>query len=606
MRALIQIISACVRFCGRAVDNLRVLWYNTYLRKLRVLINGERSVRMSIIDRNDEKDDFWDLDKLMPKKKSATLSPFVTKPTVSDYSAGVPAGDVKDTAEPEKRAEERKLTLAKPTFEGTAESVVYYPENSLIKSITVKKFKEKYDFYDSFRKAAILYFDCPGEKCEFAQFYSYMPQYSQLNKAQKSYYFYWRSEMRQGRFIKTDYSYLYLYVYEIINLPDIIEPKQGIKLLCRLWKEYRKALPRMDMYFSIWLRDYCLVHALECPIREIQDFIFDVIRISDFKEFYFVDLGTTSREGVWSIIAYLSDYDWLKGFRTVTGKESDDAEYRHRADTYKTLFEGAMRVILPSVWKASMKEKEGGNLKTLAYSAFQNTLCTHSVKCKLEIEYYPLADASQLRSDITSAVRYTENKLRALYGAKSRLAVKNIPTEYKELIDCYFDSIIRKSEASAKRRSAPEYEKLYDAPREKLSFAGADEIERLSWDTTMRLCDTDEYVDETVTHGITEAEQIDERATDATASKTAPETLPEPEGDRSDTYGLSRADIEYISALLTSSERGVDGIDEEAIVERINEAFSDGFGDVIIEDNGDGFAIIEDYQEDITEWLKNI
>ena len=47
-------------------------------------------------------------------------------------------------------------------------------------------------------------------------------------------------------------------------------------------------------------------------------------------------------------------------------------------------------------------------------------------------------------------------------------------------------------------------------------------------------------------------------------------------------------------------------MDEEAMVERINEAFSDGFGDVIIEDTGDGFAIIEDYKEEITEWLKNI
>ena len=47
-------------------------------------------------------------------------------------------------------------------------------------------------------------------------------------------------------------------------------------------------------------------------------------------------------------------------------------------------------------------------------------------------------------------------------------------------------------------------------------------------------------------------------------------------------------------------------MDEEAMVERINEAFSDGFGDVIIENTGDGFAIIEDYKEEITEWLKNL
>lgn len=565
---------------------------------------------MSGFDKNSERDDFWDLDKLMPKKKGAKLSPFVTKPTVADYSVSVPKTDIEDKADTEKRAEERKLTGVSAAVSAETDDRIYYPEESLIKSITVRRYKEKYDFYDSFRKAAILYHDCPGTKCDFAQFYSYMPQYSQLNKAQKNYYFYWRSEMRQGRYIKTDYSYLYLYVYEIINLPDVIIPQEGIKLLTGLWREYRKALPRIDMYFSMWVRDYCLVHELPCPIGEIKDFIFDVIRICDFKEYYFTGVGNTSRNGVWSIIAYLSDYDWHKGFCTVVGEESKDAEYIRRADTYKTLLEGAMRVILPNVWDACMKEKDGGNSITKTCTAFANTLCTRSVKCKLEIEYYPLSNATQLRAGITAAVRYTENKLRALYGAKSRLAIKNIPTEYKDLIDCYFDSIVNKSLTAVKKKNVPEYEKLYDAPREKLSFAGADEIERISWDTTMRLCDTDEYREEdapaladnavTVVTGGTLPQAVENTDITPTVCESVKET------PKADTYGLSKADIDFIAALLQSSECAKRGIDDEARAERINEAFSDGFGDVIIEDTGDGFTIIEDYKEELEEWLKNI
>ena len=556
---------------------------------------------MSFTDRNDEKDDFWDLDKLVPKKKSTSLSAFTTKPTVKDYYVNVPVNvNVSvDTSISEEapntesaRTEERKLTVAAQRAAEYAEERVYYPENTLIKSITVKKYKDKYDFYDNFRKAAILYHDCPGEKCEFAQFYSYMPQYSQLNKSQKNYYLYWRSEMRQGRFIKTDYSYLYLYVYEIINLPDLIEPEKGVKLLCRIWKEYRKALPRIDMYFSIWVRDYCLVHELPCPIFELHDIIFDVIRISDFKEYYFTSIGTTSRDGVWSLIAYLSDYDWHKGFVSIVGQPSGDEEYLRKAELYKNLLEGAMRVILPSVWEACMKEKEQGKLVKISRPAFPNTLCTHSVKCKLDIEYYPLADASELRAGITAAVRYTENKLRSLFGAKSRLSIKYIPLEYKELIDCYFDELIRKNESRIRKREAPAYERLYDAPREKLSFEGADEIERLSWDTTMRLCDTDEYADDTVDIHEPDPKTI-------VVMDTAPDK-------NKNTYGLNESEIAYIAALCESSGYGTRGIDDEAIVERINEAFSDGFGDVIIEDTGDGFAIIEDYKEEITEWLKNI
>lgn len=560
---------------------------------------------MSFNDRNEEKDDFWDIEKLIPKKKTSRLSPFVSKPTVKDFYIDLPngeqnsddearpSGELRVSGERAECTEDRKLNLDGVRKFEYGEERVYYPENTLIKSITVRKFKEKYDFYESFRKAALLYYDCPGEKCDFAQFYSYMPQYSQLNKAQKNYYFYWRHQIRQGKYIRTDYSYLYLYVYEIINLSDKVEPERGVELLCRLWKEYRKALPRIDMYFSVWVMDYCLVHELPCPIIEIQDFIFDVIRSSDFKEYYFTDIGKSGREGVWSLIAYLSDYDWHRGFASIVGKEGDE-DFAKKSDVYKTLLEGAMRVILPSVWQDCMKEKNNGKLMKISRAAFPNTLCTHTVKSRLEIEYYPLADATALREGITAAVRYTENKLRGLFGTKSRLSVKYIPMEYKELIDCYFEELMRKSEAAKKKKSAPEYERQYDAPREELSYASADEIERLSWDTTARLCDTEEYDEE---DGI-----------DLTASTKTYDSVPVAltENKERNTYGLSESDIRFIAALCESSDGGEYNIDVEATVERINEAFSDNFGDVIIENTGDGFALIEDYVEEINEWLKNL
>ena len=119
---------------------------------------------MSFIDRNDEKDDFWDLDKLVPKKRSASLSPFTTKPTVKDYyvdvnvsmnvnvNVSVNPGEPRDDKALQTidgRAEERKLTVTAQRAAEYGEERVYYPENTLIKSITVKRYKDKYDFYDN-------------------------------------------------------------------------------------------------------------------------------------------------------------------------------------------------------------------------------------------------------------------------------------------------------------------------------------------------------------------------------------------------------------------------------------------------------------------------
>ena len=547
---------------------------------------------MSYTNKKDEKDDFWDLEKLVPRKKT-TLSPFATRPVVREHT--VDTHTPESTGNSSRTDTERKLSLDSSAHRRT-EDITYYPENSLIKSVTVKKIIDKYDFYDSFRKAALLYYACPGEKCDFAQFFSYVPQYSQLTKAQKDYYFYWRSEMRQGRFIKTDYSYLYLYVYEILNLPDVIPPEEGIRLLCRLWKEYRAALPRIDMYFSIWVSDYCLVHRLPCPTAELQDFIFDVIKVSDFKEYYFNNIGRTSREGVWTLLAYLSDYDWHRGLYSVLGADNGTEEQKKSREMYKTLLEGAMRVILPTVWQLCLAERSSSEPVKITRNAFPSTLLTHTVKCKLEIEYYPIADATDLRLGITAAVKYAENKLRGLFGVKSRLAVKGLPDTYRELIDCYFAELIEKSVREQRRRSRPSYESQYDAPREALSMAGADEIERLSWDTTLRLCDTvEDEPDDTVTHD----------PPVASVSEQAPVESYEPVcDDKADAYGLDRLEIRYISALCTGDDVDLADVPEESVVERINEAFSDNFGDVVIEHNGDCFTIIEDYREEITEWLK--
>ena len=94
---------------------------------------------MSFTDKNQEKDDFWDLDKLVPKKKIARLSPFVTKPTVSDYTVSVGRVDSDEQNQNEKRAEERKLTQIASATVSCEDTETYYPENSLIKSITIKK-----------------------------------------------------------------------------------------------------------------------------------------------------------------------------------------------------------------------------------------------------------------------------------------------------------------------------------------------------------------------------------------------------------------------------------------------------------------------------------
>jgi hypothetical protein len=228
------------------------------------------------------------------------------------------------------------------------------------------------------------------------------------------------------------------------------------------------------------------------------------------------------------------------------------------------------------------------------------------VKRKLEIEYYPIADASGLRTGVTSAVRYTENKIRALLGIRSRLAIKDLPNDYRRIIDYYFDAVTKREEKKKKQENTPSYMHLYDAPDTGMSREGADEIERVSWTNPARLVEgTEEEATDTFT-----SLEVNTPASPTKSEQNSPTDIPAPPpavSDNCDTYGLSLDAVLYIAHLCLGREYTPNAaMPEDTLVETINEAFSDGFGDVIIEPTDDGYAIIDDYKEDITEWLNRI
>lgn len=535
----------------------------------------------------DDLDTFWDLDRIMPKKKKLTT--FNTNTTPKEHSI---EGDALPSSE-------TKLTI--PQIEGGLEQIEersYVPERKgLIKEVTIVRWIDKYDFYGNFRKAAILYYDYKTDKCDFAPYYSYMPQYSQLTIPQKQYYFYWRDMVRRGKFIKSDYSYLYLFVYEILNLPDKLPPKEGLDMLCKLWREYRNDLPKIDSSFAAWIQDYCLVHELHCPMDQISEFIFDVISASSLKEFYLSEIGIAGDAGTDAMIAYLSDYDFRKcKYRTPENKEA-----------YTKYMLSAMSIVIFALMNREKPVYDSSRVAVIERDAFPRSLCTHAVKCRLKIKYTPLSQDVKLRSIVTMAVRYTENKLRAHLGVKSRLAIKDLPEEYKCLIDGYFNSLTSEKSERIKKENIPEYEALYDAPKEALSISGADKIEQESWQTTARLVGDDISVEEDDIYYSSVMTQYDAMKADSIDNTLDANCENESCDGECETsaYGLSECEILLILDIIKGRNCNFE-LERSETIERINEAFAESFGDVIIELDSDRYRIIEDYQEDVETWLSKI
>lgn len=546
-------------------------------------------------DKRDDFDDFWDLSKLVPKKKP-NLSPFSTATPVSEVTVAAmeDTGSVSSVS-----SEERKLDFSayKTASEDKKSERSYSPASSrLIKRVTIKPSHDRFDFYDTFRKAALIYFDYKCAKCEFVPFYSYKPQYSQMTTDQKKYYFFWRDELRRKRFLKTDYSYVYLYAYEILNLPEKIGKEEGLRLLLEVWRAYRDELPRLDINFSAWVQDYCLIYELECPFEQIKDFLFDVINVSVFKEFYLSDIEKGGNASS-AMLAYLSDYDWRRG--KYAGGDN--------AQIYRTHVESAMQRVFALI--LSDETVTNGEISKITRTAFPGSLCTHTVKCILEIEYSSISSSPELRKNVTSALKYVENKLRAILGVKSRLAIKELPDSFRRVIDKYFENEFERMKKERERAAMPEYEKLYDAPESAVSFEDAVEIEKASWKMTARLVEgTEDYE-----QGILEEHQS--RMEELTEEKPVNEVenITESDAQLCDSYGLDHTEIEFLLAVSRGDTgKALQIANEskrmpEALAERVNEAFADNFGDVVLEESDTGgYKVIDDYTEEISEWLQKI
>ena len=96
----------------------------------------------------------------------------------------------------------------------------------------------------------------------------YQPTYALMNARQKQWYFYWRTQLRQGNRTTIDLSYLDVHIYEVINMVGFQSPQEAFEYLEGLWRYYRKLHPELNNYLPDWLADFLAVH--ELPLRPLQ------------------------------------------------------------------------------------------------------------------------------------------------------------------------------------------------------------------------------------------------------------------------------------------------------------------------------------------------
>ncbi|ASA21712.1 TerB N-terminal domain-containing protein [Paenibacillus donghaensis] len=282
------------------------------------------------------------------------------------------------------------------------------------------------------------------EACLLVPFKSYWPTYGHMTGAQSRWYFYWRHEVRQGKAPKTDLSYIFLHVYELINGVGWKEPQEGYRQLCHLWESYREQYKRLDQYLSGWIADFTLVHKLEVPLTLI------VARsrglAGDLAELELIRCLSSAPEQLsFEVLSAMSDYDISKSkFYLGEGKAACEL-YIPRVvaliDAYVTRKHGNHLLGLFPPGEPVTRERY-----LFRSAVYDISLYGYSVL----VPVVRISKSPPLRSLITRLFRLTENKLRGLLGFRGRLKDVKVDADMEELVTRFLEREFRREKQQDK------------------------------------------------------------------------------------------------------------------------------------------------------------
>lgn len=486
----------------------------------------------------------------------------------------------------------------------------YEPGGVLLHKITVRSWETENEFYGRFISDATSSHKArskfePDAYIKPVQYQSYVPQYAHMNSSQVDYYRWLRENIRRGRYPECDLGYLQLYIYEIFNLPGEIPPSEGVALLSSIWLNYRGRHGRLDGYLCEWFADYCLTNGCSLP-AELVPILHEIAPKAQFKEFYIDPIVSSAvkegdEESVISlgktVIEVSSDYDYRS------------ARYYHEnKEAYDTHIPRSVGAAVKSLIEESAEPFSLDRLYKMTRDSFNGAIVAGGIKKRVDIEFSSFTRRADVRDAITALVKYSENKVRVILGIKSKLRLDGLPGTSEAVIDKYFaphlptQTTVKKEDEFMPR----DYLKLYEAEDSGFDFGKAAEIERLSWVNTERLTG-EEYVEKTEEyhpdHEITLAGEV---SFDSVEAYEPAIDIPV-EKESANTEAASCGIVDALAAALGGKFREycrANSLYDGEVADRINTVFLDIIGDVVLEDCGNGYQIIEDYREDAENWLQ--
>ncbi len=534
-----------------------------------------------------EKDDFWNIERIMPQKKPSAQN--------NDY---VKCADVLSRTEAPSHKGADISTLISSVNENKGmnsfeSAIVKQKDYSHFKNSNVMCFAYT-GIYNSFmvyenriRSHALALYERKGGESElFVDYFSFMPCFSELSEKQLDFYLFWREKVKRREFYKASCSYAFLYITEIVNLPDKISPSVAINEIIYIWKEYLSGDKKHFKLLSDIVFEYCIVHDLPIPYEELKGIFYSIeipaqsLLLTLFiYDYLLVSVQTHTQEDIKFIFNNTLSYTFQSGKHYLTNEQfkklTDKYFYKILTDFLNEKPEFFSQIF-------DKHRKRSSPIKTVK-PAFLSLHTSLEVKKNLVFEYYVFDKNDIELQHLLNVAKLIENKFRTLCSIRARLSVIPPENDVKLLIDKFFAPLFNRFDPKPCLTPQKKPKKV------DVNIKNAQNIELSSWDATRKL-----------TEGIEVFEQEEIVSTSQFVSS-----------DNSDmeTFIISLNEDEFFvfeSVFYKSLDKAKKvcfekGMFLDSIISEINEKASDIFGDVLID--ADLKEIYGEYFDDVSSYL---
>jgi hypothetical protein len=139
-----------------------------------------------------------------------------------------------------------------------------------------------------------------------AGFFMYYPDYQHMGYEQLRTYFAWRTKTRRGEIQPVSLSYVFVYIYELLNGIGVKSASDGLEKLMAVWRTRREESPEIDRYVPRWLKDYHIYYDLP---RGFEEFARENGLLRHFPELFMFSADAESCLALWNAA---STYDITK------------------------------------------------------------------------------------------------------------------------------------------------------------------------------------------------------------------------------------------------------------------------------------------------------